>query len=239
MKKIILLSFLTSLSIANAQNWKSEKIKGNGVETSITRTTEPYDEISASGSFNIELVSGKEGAISITGDEKIINHIVTEVIGSNLKIYFEKNKSYSYHSKVTIKVPFEEINAVTFTGSGEISTNDIIKGNDFEIKFTGSGNGNIKVETKNLIASISGSGDLKISGITENLEANVSGSGELTCNKLTAQNAVTKVSGSGNLKVNCTNNLKATVSGSGNIHYKSKPEIIDTKVTGSGDITSY
>lgn len=227
-----------SISTTNAQ-WNKEKIKENGVQTTITRTTESYDEISASGSFNVELVAGKEGTITISGDENIINHIVTEVNGSKLKIGFEKNKNYSYHSNIVITVPFEEISAVSFTGSGEITTKDTVKSADFEIKLTGSGDGDFSVDTKNLIASVAGSGDLKITGTTEELEAKVAGSGDLSCTKLIAQNAFVSVAGSGDLKVNCTNKLKASVAGSGNIHYKSKPETIDSKVTGSGDITSY
>jgi hypothetical protein len=238
MIKIVLLIAFMSISTTNAQ-WNKEKIKENGVQTTITRTTESYDEISASGSFNVELVAGKEGTITISGDENIINHIVTEVNGSKLKIGFEKNKNYSYHSNIVITVPFEEISAVSFTGSGEITTKDTVKSADFEIKLTGSGDGDFSVDTKNLIASVAGSGDLKITGTTEELEAKVAGSGDLSCTKLIAQNAFVSVAGSGDLKVNCTNKLKASVAGSGNIHYKSKPETIDSKVTGSGDITSY
>jgi hypothetical protein len=238
MIKIVLLIAFMSISTTNAQ-WNKEKIKENGVQTTITRTTESYDEISASGSFNVELVAGKEGTITISGDENIINHIVTEVNGSKLKIGFEKNKNYSYHSDIVITVPFEEISAVSFTGSGEITTKDTVKAADFEIKLTGSGDGDFSVDTKNLIASVAGSGDLKITGTTEELEAKVAGSGDLSCTKLIAQNAFVSVAGSGDLKVNCTNKLKASVAGSGNIHYKSKPASIDSKVTGSGDITSY
>ncbi|MCZ8198711.1 MAG: DUF2807 domain-containing protein [Flavobacterium sp.] len=239
MKKLVLLSVFMSISLANAQNWKGEKIKGNGVQTTITRTTESYDEISAGGSFKVELVAGKEGTITISGDENIISHIVTEVNGSKLKIGFEKNKNYSYHSDIVITVPFEEISAVSFAGSGEIVTKDTITANNFEANLTGSGDGDITVNTKKLTTSLTGSGDLKISGTTEELEAKVAGSGDLSCSKLTAQNADVSVAGSGDLKVNCINKLKATVAGSGNIHYKSKPATIDSKVSGSGDITSY
>ena len=38
----------------------------------------------------VTLVAGKEGTISITGDENIISHVVTEVENNELKIYFEK-----------------------------------------------------------------------------------------------------------------------------------------------------
>ena len=74
-KSAVLVAFLF-ISIANAQNWDKERIKGNGNLATISRTTESYDEISVTGSFDVELVSGKEGNITINGDENIINHII-------------------------------------------------------------------------------------------------------------------------------------------------------------------
>lgn len=236
-KKLTVLLALISLSFASAQNWNSEKIKGNGVQTTITRTTQTYDKVSASGSFNIELVSGKEGTITITGDENIINHIVTEVDGNELKVYFEKNLSYNYKQEITITIPFEEISEVSFAGSGNLNGKDAINANAFEAKMTGSGNYTLEINAKNVDAKLAGSGNLKLLGTTDELEAKTAGSGDLNCSKLSALNADITVAGSGSLEVNCTNNLKASVAGSGNIQYKGKPKTIDKSVTGSGDIS--
>ena len=237
-KTITLLAFLFAV-ITNAQNWDKEKISGNGINTTISRTTESYDEISVTGSFNVELVTGKEGNITINGDENIINHIITEVEGSTLKIHFEKNKNYSYNSKLIITVPFEEISAVSLTGSGSIQTKDVINAENFEIKLAGSGDGNFEVNSTNLKIALAGSGDLKVTGTAKELEAKVAGSGDLDCSKIEAQNAEVAVAGSGDLKVNCIKKLTASVAGSGDIHYKNKPETVDKKIVGSGDITSY
>jgi len=229
MRKLTVLLALICISIANAQ-WNKEKIKGNGVQATITRTTEPYDKISTGGSFNIELVSGKEGTITIEGDENIINHIVTEVVGNELKVHFEKDKSYNYKQDITITIPFEEISEISFAGSGNLITKDVI---------TGSGNCTLELNAKNIIAKMAGSGNLKLSGTTSELEAKTAGSGDLNCTKLTSENANVTVAGSGSLEVNCTNNLIAKVAGSGNIQYKGKPKTIDSNVAGSGDISSF
>ena len=239
MKKIAVLVAFLFISIANAQNWDKEKIKGNGNPTTISRTTESYNEISVTGSFDVELVSGKEGNITINGDENIINHIITEVVGSTLKIHLEKNKSYSYNSKLIITVPFEEISTVSLNGSGYIETKDTVNAKKFEINLAGSGDGNFNVNCSNLNVSLSGSGDIKVTGISKNLNAKVAGSGAIDCSKLETENADVNVAGSGDLKVNCIKTLTASVVGSGDIHYKNKPETVDKKIVGSGDITSY
>jgi hypothetical protein len=237
MRKLTVLVVLISISIANAQNWKQEKVKGNGVQTTITKTTESYDKISTGGSFNVELVLGKEGTITIQGDENIISHIVTEVIGNELKVYFEKNRSYNYKQDITITIPFEKISALSFAGSGNLIGKDVINANDFELKMTGSGNCKLEINAKNVDVKFTGTGSLKLSGTAEELEAKTAGSGDLNCTKLVSQNADVSVAGSGSLEVNCTNNLVAKVAGSGNIQYKGNPKIIDSKVTGSGDIS--
>lgn len=239
MQKLTVLLAFISISIANAQNWNKEKIKENGVQATITRTTEPYDKISTGGSFNVELVSGKEGTITIEGDENIINHIVTEVIGNELKVHFEKDKSYNYKQDITITIPFEEISEISFAGSGNLITKNSINADDFDAKMTGSGNCILELNAKNIIAKMTGSGNLKLSGTTNELEAKTAGSGDLNCTKLTSENANVAVAGSGSLEVNCSNNLIAKVAGSGNIQYKGKPKTIDSNVAGSGDITSF
>jgi hypothetical protein len=236
-KKLTVLLALISISIASAQNWDKEKVKENGVQTTNTRITESYDKISTGGSFNVELVSGKEGTITIKGDENIISHIVTEVIGNELKVYFEKNRSYNYKQDITITIPFEEISEISFAGSGNMITKNAIIATDFEAKMAGSGDCTLEINAKNIVAKIAGSGNLNLSGTVENLEAKTAGSGDLNCDKLISQNADVAVAGSGSLEVNCTNNLIAKVAGSGNIQYKGNPKIIDSKVTGSGDIS--
>jgi hypothetical protein len=237
MRKLTVLLALIIISIASAQNWDIEKVKENGVQTTITRTTESYDKISTGGSFNVELVSGNEGTITIKGDENIISHIVTEVIGSELKVYFEKNRSYNYKQDITITIPFEDISEISFAGSGNMITKNAINATDFEAKMAGSGDCALEINAKNIVAKIAGSGNLKLSGTAENVEAKTAGSGDLNCTKLVSQNADVAVAGSGSLEVNCTNNLIAKVTGSGNIQYKGNPKIIDSNVAGSGDIS--
>jgi hypothetical protein len=239
MRKLTVLLALISISIASAQNWDIEKVKENGVQTTITRTTESYDKISTGGSFNVELVLGKEGTITIQVDENIISHIVTEVIGNELKVYFEKNRSYDYKQDITITIPFEEISEISFAGSGNMITKNAINATDFEAKMAGSGDCALEINVKNSVAKRAGSGNLKLSGTAENLEAKTAGSGDLNCTKLVSQNADVAVAGSGSLEVNCTNNLIAKVAGSGSIQYKGKPQSMDKNIIGSGDISSF
>ncbi|HQV37276.1 MAG TPA: DUF2807 domain-containing protein, partial [Flavobacterium sp.] len=62
------------------------------------------------------------------------------------------------------------------------------------------------------------------------------GSGDIKAFELVSENAKVNVSGSGDIKVNCTEFIEARVAGSGDIEYKGNPKKVDTKVAGSGTI---
>src|SRR6187402_734599 len=124
MKNLIQLVFLSALFIT-ASGTAQNKIKGNGKVITEKRTTAGYDEINVSGFFDVVLVSGTEGAISIQGEENILPHIKVETEGNVLKIYSEKNVSLETKN-IVVTVPFEQINALALAGSGDITTKNTI-----------------------------------------------------------------------------------------------------------------
>ncbi|PWB23661.1 head GIN domain-containing protein [Flavobacterium sp. HTF] len=228
---VFLLSF-----IANAQ-WSNQKVKGNGKIVSQTRNTADYDAIKVSGSFDIDLVSGKEGNISIKGEENLLSFVKVEVEENTLKIYIEKNTNIRSGKKIHLTVPFEKISELNLSGSGNIQTKNDIKNDKFSVKLSGSGIFNLGVNSNDLDLNVSGSGNVRLTGNTSNFSSKLSGSGDIDASDLKSKNIDVNVSGSGNSKVNCNENLTARVSGSGNIKYVGNPEKRDVKVSGSGNIS--
>ena len=237
MKKLLVILALLCLTIGNAQKFK--KIKGNQKIVSITRTTTDYEKLSISGSFDVKLIAGKEGNIAIKGDENLLEFIKTEVNNNTLSVYFEKGRSlqYDYNSSIEITIPFENINQITFSGSGNLSNSDSISSDNLDITMSGSGNVKFESTTTNLKITKSGSGNLNAKGKTSNIEVLSSGSGNANLSDLTSINAVATQSGSGSITLNCSKTLQAKTIGSGNIRYKGAPEKIDKSSTGSGSIT--
>lgn len=236
MTKILLHLLVLSVTFCNAQNWNQERIKGSGNIVTTTRTTETYDKLSVSGSFDIVLTDGKEGNLTLKGDDNLLPYIITEVENNKLNIHFKKNYSFNYKSKITIEVPVESISQVMATGSGSIIGKKTLKTDEFSITLSGSGDAKLEVIASKTIVVITGSGDIIMNGTTQELEASVTGSGDVDCRNLQAKNAKATVSGSGDLSVNCTQHLEAKVTGSGDITYKGKPSTLDKKVSGSGNI---
>ena len=238
-KKITLgLIVLLATNSVNAQWWggNGEKIKGNGKVVTVTRTTSDYDGIGVGGSFDVILVQGKEGNITIEGEENIIPYIETEVKGNNLEIKFKKNTNIRTTKRLTVTVPYTDIDKVSLGGSGNISNEGTIKATDLKISLGGSGNISLKVDSDEVKSSIGGSGNIKLNGSTNEFKCSIAGSGSIKAYELTADTLNATIAGSGSISTTVKTKIKANVVGSGSIYYKGNPKYVDSKTVGSGDI---
>lgn len=215
------------------------KVKGNGNITTIERSVGKYDALDMAGFYDVEFIDDKEGILTITGEENLLAHIVTEVKDGKLILKTEKgyNLQPSYKKGIKIIVPVEQIDAVYLSGSGDITSKIILKSNAFRATISGSGDIDLRVSASELKATISGSGDIDLSGNVDNFEVSISGSGDIDAYELNAANVSVSVSGSGDVDVTAEKSFKARVSGSGDINYRGNPTKVDTKSSGSGDIS--
>jgi hypothetical protein len=238
-KKIILTTFILTLSISvNAQDWwgSSKKIKGNGNVITVNRMTSDYDGVNISGSFNVILVKGKEGKITIEGEENIIPYIETEVSRNTLQIKYQKNINIRTTKRLTVTVTYKDIDKVTLGGSGNITNKGIIKSRELTVALGGSGNITLTIDADEVYSKIGGSGNIKLSGSSNELNCAIAGSGSIKAYDLSTNTLHASIAGSGSIRTTVKTKIKAKVVGSGSIYYKGKPKYIDSKSVGSGDV---
>ena len=228
---LTLLTFTTS----NAQ---FKKVKGNGNVTTKKHSTSDYHKVDVVGFMDVKLEKGTEGNITVKTDDNIHEYVSIESNKGVLKIKIKNNVNISTKKGLHITVPFTDLDNVSLTGSGDVLTSNQIKSDQFEAEVTGSGDMTLDVDSIRIDAKVTGSGDLKITGSTTHLEIKVTGSGDFDGDSLNAQNVEAYVSGSGDARVVANKSIKARVNGSGDINYSGNPSKSDTKVMGSGDISS-
>ncbi|MCF6349592.1 MAG: DUF2807 domain-containing protein [Flavobacteriaceae bacterium] len=237
MKKIIILLTVLVLSTSCAQSLS--KIKGNGNIVNKTRNVGEYNQISVAGSFHVTLVAGNEGKLEIKIADNLLEYLITDVIDGKLNIKWEKGINVNTREGVFITIPFTDLDAVTLSGSGDIISKNTLETAVFYTGVSGSGNITLTVEATKITSRVTGSGDITLKGNTKQLETGVTGSGDYHGYNLNADYVVAKVTGSGDINVIALKEINAKITGSGDIKYKGNPELQDTKVTGSGNITTF
>lgn len=239
MKKLITLALaLSMVAIANAQ-W-GKRVKGNGDVVTIDRSVGEYDAVALAGWFDVELVDGNEGELTLKGESNLLQYVKTEVKDGKLLIKTEKGvnlRPSNWNGGIHVTVPVEQISSVSLSGSGDIVGRTTLKTNEFKARMSGSGDIELTVDAQSVETVLSGSGDISIEGKTTDLEVQVSGSGDVKAYGLEAEFVTATVSGSADIKVTANQSIDARVSGSGDINYRGNPKRIKTKSSGSGDIT--
>ena len=237
MKKQLITTLIILLSLnINAQSWwNSKKIKGNGNVVTKTRSIGSFDRVNVGGSFDVNLVAGTEGEITIKGESNIIPYIETEVKGGKLKIQFKENTNIRTTRKLVVTVPFERIRAVSLGGSGNVRVQKRMKADDASFNIGGSGNISADVDANTVKASIGGSGNIKLKGKTDNFKCSIAGSGSVKAYDLDANTLKASIAGSGSVQTSVSSKIKASVVGSGSVYYKGNPKI-DSNSIGSGDV---
>jgi len=239
MQKVTILSILLMFTIStHAQWWGSSKtVKGNGVLKTEKRKVGDYDAISSGGFFDVILVKGKEGVITLTAEENILEHIIIEVKGNNLQIKTEKGYNIKTRKGVKITVPVTDIDEVSLGGSGNITSKTTIKAESLKLNLGGSGNIDLDIDSSSLNASIGGSGSIKLSGNSGNAKTSIAGSGSIKAYDLIVKTLKANIAGSGNIKATVKDEINAVVAGSGSIYYKGNPDKIKSKSLGSGSVS--
>lgn len=240
LKKALALLIIT-VTLNSCAQYGTNGIKGSGNIITENRSTPSYDGVTCTGSMDFKLVKGTEGQITIQGESNLIPYIITEVNNNTLKVKVKDGYSInpSKNHNVIVTIPFEDISAVSLTGSGDLTTEDKITADKLNVSLTGSGDISLALTAITTESSITGSGDLTLKGESDNLNVSVTGSGDFHGYDLNANNTEVSVTGSGDADVVSNKTLKGRVSGSGDISYKGHPEKEDTKVMGSGSISSY
>ncbi|WP_394749721.1 head GIN domain-containing protein [Spongiimicrobium salis] len=241
MKNLALLSFIVLFTASCTAQW-GKKIKGNGNVVTIERSVGDYNSVAVSGWFDVILVDGNEGELSLKGEENLLEHIKTEVKNGKLVIKVKKGvnlrpSSWKSGNGIYITVPVEQIDGVSLSGSGDIVGKTMLKSDTFKTAMSGSGDITLSVSAQSISASMSGSGDIRLDGKTTDFDVSISGSGDIKAYDLSADNVKASISGSADIKITANKSIKARVSGSGDIRYRGNPEKIDTKTSGSGDIS--
>jgi len=225
------------ISLTHAQRGK--KIKGNGNVVTLERNTGNYDALQIGGFYEVKLVAGNEGKITLSGEENLLGYIETVVRGGTLVVKTKNNMQLRVSSgkKIFITIPVEKIDAIRLSGSGRLSSDMNLKADRFKIHTSGSRNAELALNVNSLKVISSGSSSIKLDGTAEQINITSSGSSNIRAFELMTATAEVTSSGSSNIRVSVDTKIDVRSSGSSNIKYQGNPEKVHSKSSGSSSLS--
>lgn len=232
MKTLAILALSTLLATGCNMNC----VQGTGPVEERTLEIAPFTGIEVGGSMQVTMEKGTVQKITVTAQPVLLDLLNTEVKGDVWRI--RTSQCWSSDSEFTVHIVTPSpINSIEVHGSGDVGTADVFGSGKAQLSTSGSGTITVAgINEKKLDLSISGSGAITVRGTCSELSATLSGSGHLNGEKLTANEAVLKVSGSGSATITAISKLDAKVSGSGTVRYGGVPDV-SSKISGSGSVS--
>ena len=209
----LILASLACSTLTRSTN----RVVGSGHVVSEPRTVGSFTSVALAGSADVNILLGDKESVNVEADDNILPLIETTVKDDTLVIGTKPLTNIAPSSHVVVTVVVKSLKGTTLSGSGNMNIG-AMSGTD-------------------LLINLPGSGDITAEGAVDHLTVNLLGSGHVDCHQLKARSANVTLTGSGDINVNATESLNASIVGSGNIRYEGNPAQVKKSITGSGTIT--
>jgi Putative auto-transporter adhesin, head GIN domain len=187
-------------------------IKGSGVSKTEQRPVGAFARIEVGSAVHLDWQTGKEPSLEVTAEDNLLPHLVTEVVGDTLKIYFDVNVNAT--KDIVVKAASRDLDGLTGSGASQ-STLKGVHSDDFKLELSGASQCTLTGHAKSLAVECSGASSAKSDGFEAGAATVVTSgasSAEIPAKKLRS------VSGSGASKATVSaidaDELKLELSGS-------------------------
>jgi hypothetical protein len=252
-----------------------DAVEGSGNVISQSVEEEPFTRIRLETVGAVTLSQGSTQSVAVTTDDNILEELDFYVIGDTLVIEERRSFVWLDPTVLDIKIQLPELEGIVLEGSGRILTEGSFQAEELEVELSGSGEIELAASASVLSArisgsgqltyigedgasdssgasedalepggtlsrvdaEISGSGNLTLSGAAEEAVYRISGSGNIDAEDLSSSRAKVDISGSGSCRLTVLDQLDVTISGSGNVYYAGSPQL-ESSISGSGTLSS-
>ena len=199
--------------VAVARDGDGGTVHGSGVEVTDQRQVAPFAAVELAGANTVTVRVGDAQSVAVSGDDNLVDQVTTSVRDDLLVI--DDHGTFDTEAPMNVTVVVPSLDRLSLSGMGTVTV--------------------AGVSGPELTAELSGTGTLEVSGSVERLTATQSGLGTLDLDGLAARDATVRLEGTGDVRVQATSTLDATLTGAGSILYTGSPAVT-THNTGVGSV---
>jgi hypothetical protein len=193
-------------------SFMGDRIEGEGPQTTKTIPWPGGDTLEVSLGADVRYVQGPNTGLVVTGRKTTVDNL--EV--SNGELRFIKPMNHRGDLDIVLTAP--DVKTFKLRGSHSLIVDNY--------------------DQDTIDVSLAGSGDVDINGKARRLDLSIAGSGDVDAADLVLAEAKVKIAGSGDATVGPTQSAEISIAGSGDVELTSHPATMNSKVAGSGSITT-
>ncbi len=232
---VLLLCGTGLLFFSSCQECRHDSVFGSRLVVEQTRSVAPFNSIEIMGSCDVYFVQSATQELRLVGEDNILPLIRTWV-RSDGTLVIENRKSYESKVGVQVYASMLEIRGFYIYGAAIVEGEQPFHSEELNLVIGGSGDMRMTVAAQKIITSIYGSGDVFLGGSTKLHDIKIFGSGNVNALDLITSRTEITLAGSGNCHVYVRDVLDIVLIGSGNIYFKGNPGVINSHISGSGNL---
>src|SRR5262245_28686581 len=206
-------------------------------DTGATRDVPDFDGVEVGTGLKAKVTVGPK-SVRISGDEKRVAEVQTEVVNGTLQVRLEKKGWFGSTSsrgiEVTISSP--QVKYVGASGGADVEA-EATATETFRAEASGGGEVYVRnVDAKKLSVETSGGGEVTVKGRADTLDAEASGGAEVHAQGLSLKALIVDASGGASVEANPTDSIEADLSGGCSVHVESTPAQRSISASGGSSV---
>jgi hypothetical protein len=133
MKRIVLFALLATAFTAQAQKEERKRIEGSGNVITRDVAVQSFDELDASGLFNLRLSQGDKEQVKIEAEDNLQELFIVKNEGSKLSISMKKNMNINTKKKMNVYVTFKKLKLMDLSMVGGTYSDELLSFADLKL----------------------------------------------------------------------------------------------------------
>ena len=236
-KNLFLMLGITALGFSamaqkNDKYDDKDRIEGSGNVITKDISVRSFDELDASGVFNLQLSQGDKETLRIEADDNLMDLFIIENEGSTLTIKMKKNSNFNSKKQLKVYITFKTLKSMNLGMVGGTSSDDKLKFTDLKLKNQSVGSVSLNMTLQTLNMENQSVGSVKLEGSAENAIVKNNSVGSINAGNFVVQKMDIENNGVGSATVNAEKELKYSdsflgkVSNRGNATVKKKNKVV-------------
>ena len=236
-KNLFLMLAITAFSFSmqaqkNDKYDDKDRIEGSGNVITKDISVNSFDELDASGVFNLLLSQGDKESLKIEADDNLMDLFIIENEGSTLTIKMKKNSNFNSKKQLKVYVTFKTLKSMNLGMVGGTSSDEKLKFADLKLKNQSVGSVSLNMTLQTLNMENQSVGSVKLEGSAENAVVKNNSVGSINAGNFVVQKMDIENNGVGSATVNAEKELKYSdsflgkVSNKGNATVKKKNKVV-------------
>ncbi len=175
-------------------------------------------------------------SVRVSGEEKQVGQVRTEVKDGKLVVWVEKSSWFSRTSGVQVTISAPKLTSVASSGGAEVEA-EVAATDTFTAEASGGADLIVRnVDAKTLKVESSGGAEVTVQGRADSASVDCSGGAEVHGQELSLKVLEVDASGGATVKANPTDRIEADASGGSTVHVDGNPSQRDVSSSGGGKV---